>query len=504
MTGSHEMLKALRVVQGLMAPGEPEEFWGRLVQCTRTLLEAAAVVVVLDRGDGYGVATCTGLEPAAAGVRAPSLAAVREQLESRAGVALWVPLESTDPKGMLGAFAAPTRRFSPEDGELLSTVAGLAGTMQERALRRPGRCPLRAIPGNGQKTGRLESVLDQVADGLVLLGPSGRLVQCNQTARVILNLGEDGTLRAALSLSCPQGWVRCTTLDTLYRSLLSSGPGAYVLITEGLAGRWYDVTCTYVRTEGGDGEFLVLLHDVTHHRQADAVTFNLLPMAAHEIRTPLTAIHGYLSLLGLNRTALPGALAPPVVRALDGIQSNVDRLLKLLSDLMDVTRLDGRTRPLNRVSTDVGQLIRTVLAETAILAERQRVEMESELGELGHAHWDQQCIAQLLSNLLSNAIKFSPSGGRVRISARASASEVVIAVSDSGPGIPPAERELIFQPFWRGDHSRQTPGSGLGLTICRRIVDAHRGRIGVESQLGEGTSFVVELPRAPSAAPPQT
>lgn len=504
MAGSPETLKTLRLVRALMAARDTEEFWGRLVECTRSLLEASATVLVLDDGGGCGVAASAGLDPAVAGLRAASFAALRAQLEARAGGALWVPLEDTVPTGRLGAFGPPTRRFLPEDGELLSILTSLAGALRAGAPRQAGRGSFRAGRRNGRRRGRLEEVLDQVADGLVLLGPSGRLVQCNQAARVILDLGEDGALRAALSLSCPQGWVRCTTLETLYRGLLSSGPGAFVLIREGAGGRWYDVTCTYMNTGYGAGEFLVLLHDVTHHRQADEVKFNLLSMAAHELRTPLTAIHGYLSLLGLSRAAIPGALAPPVVRALEGIQSNVDRLLKILSDLMDVTRLDGRTRPLNRVTADVRQLIGTALAETAILAESQGVAVETELGELGYAHWDPQCIAQLLSNLLSNAVKFSPAGGRVRVSARTSAAAIVITVSDSGPGIPPAEHELIFQPFWRGDHVRHAPGSGLGLTICRRIVDAHRGRIWVESQPGQGATLAVELPRAPSDAPPQT
>ncbi|HAI20482.1 MAG TPA: hypothetical protein DCM14_01040 [Clostridiales bacterium UBA8153] len=493
MKGSRE---TLQVVRALMALGETGEFGSKLVQCTRTLLEVPAAVLVLAYGNGYGVAASTGLDAAVTGLTALSLAALRAQLEARAGgEALWASLEGPGPVGLLGAFGSYARRFLPEDGELLSALAGLAAKLRESFLRPPDQGSRRASCREAQNSGGLEAMLDQVAAGLVLLGPSGQLVRCNQAGRDILDPGDDGALRAALSLGCPHGWIRCASLEGLYRGLLSSGPGGYVLVKEDAGGRWYDVTCTYVDTEGGGGEFLVLLHDVTHYRQVDDVKFHLLSMAAHEIRTPLTAIHGYLSLLRLGRTAAPGALAPSALRALDGIERNVDRLLKTLSDLMDVTRLDGRTRPLNCIPVDVSQLIQAALAETAILAESQGVVVESDLDELGYAPWDQQCIAQLLSNLLSNAIKFSPRGGLVRVSARATPTAIVIRLSDAGPGIPPAEHELIFQPFWRGDHARQTPGSGLGLAICRRIVAAHRGRIWAESQPGQGATFVVELPK---------
>jgi signal transduction histidine kinase len=213
---------------------------------------------------------------------------------------------------------------------------------------------------------------------------------------------------------------------------------------------------------------------------------------SHELRTPLTSISGYVELLleQEENEEKRGHLAI--------VERNADRLLALVSDLLFAARLQYGRLELERRPVDLRELVSQSVESARPRAAAAGVELRVDVSAVPPIQGEPDRLAQLLDNLVSNAIKFTPGGGHVSVSLDAQAGTVCIQVSDTGIGISDAERERLFERFYRSQSAleAQIQGTGLGLYISKAIVEAHGGRIGVESEHGEGTTFVVELPVA--------
>ncbi len=212
---------------------------------------------------------------------------------------------------------------------------------------------------------------------------------------------------------------------------------------------------------------------------------------SHELRTPLTSILGYLDLLGEDN--LP---AGERSAALAVVERNAERLLHLVSDLLLVAEADNGRLPLNLIDVDLTALAHQCIeaVKPAAAAGGVTLVLHAEPGVL--VRGDTVRLAQLLDNLTSNAVKFTPRDGRVTLDLRMAAGEAVVAVSDTGPGISPADQKRLFDRFFRTASATAgvTPGTGLGLTIAKAIVEAHHGTIEVESVVGSGSTFRATLP----------
>jgi signal transduction histidine kinase len=222
--------------------------------------------------------------------------------------------------------------------------------------------------------------------------------------------------------------------------------------------------------------------------------------ASHELRTPLAVLRGNLDLLGntlpevTERTEAPGDL-------LADMQSETERMGRLVSDLLLLAQADAGQH-LSLAPLEVAPLVRDAFRAARFI--REGVELR--LGEMAEGAWvagDADRLKQVLLILLDNALKYTPVGGRVGLEARVSGPRVVLCVSDTGPGVPAAERTRIFDRFYRADVARGRGGAGLGLAIAKWIVDEHHGTLSVESN-GEGARpgsvFSVSLPRIPAPA----
>ena len=224
--------------------------------------------------------------------------------------------------------------------------------------------------------------------------------------------------------------------------------------------------------------------------ELDRLKDEFVSSVSHELRTPLTSISGYVELLKEEESndERRGYLSI--------VERNADRLLGLVSDLLFTARLqDGRLQ-LEREEVDLGELVAHAVDSARPRAAAAGVQLHLEAVRVPHIRGEGDRLAQLLDNLVSNAIKFTPAGGDVRVTLRVVAGMIRLEVSDTGIGIPEADRERLFERFFRTQSAleRQIQGTGLGLYISKAIVEAHGGRIGVHSQEGEGTSFVVEIP----------
>jgi len=233
-------------------------------------------------------------------------------------------------------------------------------------------------------------------------------------------------------------------------------------------------------------------------RRQRTTQLGFLAAVAHDLRNPLGAMRLSTEML-LQATGLP---PEPILRkSLALSHRQIERLERMADDLLDATSIEAGELKLTPRACDLGAIARDVIELYATTSSRHELHLSAPAEPVVMV-CDPTRVAQVLENLVNNAIKYSPAGGAVDVTLAAGAEEVVASVADTGPGIEPGMLEAIFEPFRRVSPSKDVlPGVGLGLSICRRIVVAHGGRIDVLSKPGQGTKFEVHLPRQVAAAP---
>ncbi|MBI5291136.1 MAG: HAMP domain-containing histidine kinase [Chloroflexi bacterium] len=219
---------------------------------------------------------------------------------------------------------------------------------------------------------------------------------------------------------------------------------------------------------------------------------------SHELKTPLTSIQGF------SQAILDGAATEPeaVRRAARIINDETERMRRLVEGLLDLARLDAGQAAVNRAPTDLAAILRSTAEKLSLRAAESRVTLRTAIGPLPTLVADGDRLAQVFTNLLDNALRHTPAGGTVTLAAHVNngaGGGVEITVTDTGTGIPAEDLPRIFERFYRVDKSRAaTKGYGLGLTISKEIVQAHKGVISAESVVNLGTKFTVRLPAAQS------
>jgi signal transduction histidine kinase len=224
--------------------------------------------------------------------------------------------------------------------------------------------------------------------------------------------------------------------------------------------------------------------------EAEKQRRSLVADVAHELRTPLSNVQGYLE-------AVKDGLLQPDDKTIDTIYQQVVHVVQLVEDLRILAMAESGTLRLHRESGSIEELLRQAVDAFRPRAEAKGVDLSVGVQpELPDVPMDRTRIAQVVANLLENAIFHTPEGGSVAVSARNSNSVLTVAVSDTGPGISSQDMDLVFERFYRVDPSRtrSTGGTGLGLTIAKQLIEAHGGSIGVESAVDQGSSFYFNLP----------
>jgi signal transduction histidine kinase len=248
-----------------------------------------------------------------------------------------------------------------------------------------------------------------------------------------------------------------------------------------------------------DGGAVHLLVDLRDHRAEHARHAELQSLIAHDLRSPLAVIQGYA---GLLVTGTPGPLNPTQVEFLQGIDSKIIEVTRLLDDFLDLSRLDAGALTLNRQEVDLAELVAQVRDEHRRTAADRRITVMVAVEPAGLAiSADPLRLKQILDNLVGNAVKYNVDGGWVRVEAVPDGDAVQVRVADGGPGLDDAERQRIFEPFARGDAGVRVAGTGLGLVVVERLVALHDGTITVSGAPGAGTIFTVSLPRRASCQP---
>ena len=272
---------------------------------------------------------------------------------------------------------------------------------------------------------------------------------------------------------------------------------ARYLSNDGAQDTAFDATC---RSLGTGGSILVCFQDVTHVEQAGQMRRDFVANVSHELRTPLTALIGFIETLRGAAAEDPAARE----RFLGIMAEESNRMNRLVGDLLSLSRVEGQERIRPRDPVDVAGLIRSVLNALRPLAEDAEVRfVVSGAGAEMTVPGDTDQLRQVFTNLIENAIKYGGSGGEVSVTLSRSDRDSAlrgpglrVVVADQGPGIDPLHLPRLTERFYRADshRSRQLGGTGLGLAIVKHIVNRHRGRLRVESELGKGAAFTVILP----------
>jgi signal transduction histidine kinase len=218
---------------------------------------------------------------------------------------------------------------------------------------------------------------------------------------------------------------------------------------------------------------------------------DVISVVSHDLRNPLNVIALATAILGR------GQISDTQRKHLGKIERSMQRMNRLIEELLDITKLESNTLPISRTTVGVQSLIADTYDMMRPIAEEKGVSLERELGpETARLFADRERMLQVLSNLVGNAVKFTSPGGRVMLAAQHRAGLVRFSVEDTGPGIAADDLSRVFDRYWQGGReSRQ--GAGLGLAIAKGIVHAHGGEIGVDSVLGKGSTFWANIPELP-------
>ena len=252
-----------------------------------------------------------------------------------------------------------------------------------------------------------------------------------------------------------------------------------------------------------DGEYLGriwTLHETTEERTLERLRYSFTASVSHELRTPLTSVLGYLDLL---RESLERA-DPKQARYLEVITRNANRLLDLVNDLLFVAQIQAGSFEIERAELDPIELVRAAVESARPAADGKRIDLRFQSGNARPILGDPVRLGQALDNLISNAVKFTAEHGHVQVHANVADGRCDITVSDNGIGIPQSEQTRLFERFFRSSNATAAaiPGTGLGLTIVKAIVEAHGGTVKLESDADAGTTVRVSLPAEdPSMGP---
>jgi two-component system sensor histidine kinase KdpD len=397
----------------------------------------------------------------------------------------WLQVPLATVRGCVGVLALHGDRpdaFLPLDQRnLLEALAGQAAV----AIERTG---IDVVLAEKAKT---EAVIESIDDGLVVLDPLGTVVHMNEIACAILDLerGEAiGRPFRELGTRHPH-YLRLRAAVADFLAHPERVPEA-VEIAMFLRGRdhFFVLRPTPLRAQGGASMGLILtLQDVTYLRDQEARREQLMATLSHELRTPLTSLRMAADLLA--RAELPaGSEARSLV---DAAREDVARLEDVAKRLLELSRSRAMSIGLEREKISLRDLAERNARIFLLQAREAGVALETQFSDVPEITGDATKLGWALSNLIGNALRYTPRGGTIRIALSAAREAVRLSVSDSGPGIPPEQRERIFERFTQGED----PGAaGLGLSIVRDVVQAHGGRIFLESEVGRGSRFTIEIP----------
>jgi two-component system sensor histidine kinase VicK len=340
---------------------------------------------------------------------------------------------------------------------------------------------------------KLQTLLEYVTDGVIAIDQEGRFIHANSAAMNLLGLKEYDIAYHRYD-DVIEHFSEELRLADLYRAI-STSTGLYVEDSFNYAGATYLIRFGEFTSEAHSG-IIIVIQDVTERQRLDDMQNDFVGNVSHELKTPITTIKSYVETLIDGGDELDQEMKDEFIEI---IESEVDRMSRLVRDLLQLTRLDYKQQKWYKSKADIVQLIKVCVKkmEYNVKAKDQVLNMlyvgESPI----FIDMDSDQIERVLQNLLSNAFKYTPEHGRIDIDLVEYEDAVEIIVSDNGIGIPEADIPRVFERFFRVDkaRSRELGGTGLGLSITKQIIEEHNGTIEIKSSLGSGTRVMILLPK---------
>lgn len=340
-----------------------------------------------------------------------------------------------------------------------------------------------------QEKRRAELVLTEIADGIICTDAKGVITLFNRAAESLLKVESD----KALGVNIDSADLHPELARMVYECLLSRDTLTSEIRLPGLPETVVGLRAAELSETGQEAGVLLLLHDLSEIRYHEKLQKQFVSNISHELRTPITAVRVTAEAL------LNGAKNDEEVvdRFLNNIISESDRLAALLSDLMEIAKREAGITQLKPSAVNISKALERAYSTLAPMAAQNEINVSFDVPLDMLAVVDELQFIHLVRNLIDNAIKYTPAGGQVDVTARRlDDGDISISVRDTGIGIPQGELERIFDRFYRVDkaRSRKMGGTGLGLAIVKDIVQAHGGKLYVDTQLGKGSTFAVVLP----------
>lgn len=325
---------------------------------------------------------------------------------------------------------------------------------------------------------KLETILTKVQDGVIVVGPDDRLLLANQAVRSAFNLGSEPLAGKPVSEV-----IHNPDLLEIFEEKSQVPTRSEIQLQDG---RVFNTQVSPIPEVGQ----VITMQDITHLKELDRIKSDFVHTVSHDLRSPLTAILGYVELL--ERAGPTTAQQREFIRR---VQVSVSNITALINDLLDLGRIEAGFDARKEIVSLTAVVQYAVDSLRHFITEKGHQVMVETPPQLPAMFGNPIRLKQMVANLLSNAIKFTPQGGLIGVRLEAQGSQVILQVSDNGPGIPVSDQPYIFDKFYRGGNvTSDMPGTGLGLAIVKSIVDYHQGRIWVESVLGQGTTFTTVFP----------
>lgn len=343
-----------------------------------------------------------------------------------------------------------------------------------------------------QSEARTRSLIENMPVGVVTIDEEGNIESINPQIEAMFGYGFDeisGDHLIAL-FSMPENMERSAFVAMVHQKTLGR---IARFESRRKNGEIFPVEVTLNEYDSIDGiRFLAIIQDVTERQKAEQFKQELLSMVSHDLRSPLTSVQGVMTLLGKG---MYGQLNDTGEKRIKVAEQSLARLIHLVDDILDLERMEAGRLQFNLEAVPVASIIDRSVELVYDFAEQQHIKFETHAGET-EVFVDEDRLVQVIVNLLSNAIKFSPKNSVIKVEVHDLASEVEIRIVDQGAGIAPEHLDNIFQRFHQVDSAASAyKGTGLGLTICKAIVEGHEGTIGVTSEPGKGSSFWFRIPK---------
>ncbi|MDM8531085.1 ATP-binding protein [Anaerolineales bacterium HSG25] len=383
--------------------------------------------------------------------------------------------------------------FSENDQHVLSSFANQAAISVQNA---------RLYQEVNAERERLNAIIENSGDGVMIINPY-RIIQTWNKA-LVQQTGiptEEAVGRPCyeiLNLQTSQGVSVCHATCPLIRR-----PTGGRLYAEGIHRRADGLAITYAdnyslqtNADGEVGQIIANVRDITQFREAEQLKQTLLSVISHELKTPVSIIKGYAGTLAREDANWDKAT---LADGLAVIEEEADRLDRLITNLLEASRLQAGGFKLRLSDLNLADLAKNAVENLQTTTDKHQFELDFP-EDYPPISGDYERMWEVLTNLMGNAIKYSPEGGIISVFGDVTHADMVqLSVRDEGIGIPPADHEHIFDRFYRVDNrlARQAPGTGLGLFLVKAVVEAHGGRVWVESTSGQGSTFTIELPIDP-------